>query len=156
MNSIIFQWTDGNDKDFQNFYLKTETYYSSIVGGLEKRKSYVPYNISDSITYVLIAYLNDTAIACAGLKHYSDKEAEIKRVWVEPEYRGRHIAQSLMKQIEDKAYEIGYKRTILQTREIMTDALSLYEKIGYTRINNYPPYDKLSGAVCMAKELYGW
>lgn len=153
MNNILFRWTDGNSKDFHQFYVKTESYYSSIVGGVDNRKSFVPYNISASISHVLIAYLNDTAIACAGLKHYSNKDAEIKRVWVEPEYRRRHIAQSLMKLIEEKAKEIGYKRTILQTREIMADAICLYESIGYKRIINYPPYDKLSEAVCLAKEL---
>ena len=29
----------------------------------------------------------------------------------------------------------------------------LYEKRGYKLINNYPPYDKLEGAICMALEL---
>ena len=31
---IINKWTDGNDEDFQRFYLKTEEYYSSIVGAI--------------------------------------------------------------------------------------------------------------------------
>ena len=59
---IIYKWTDGNDEDFQRFYLKTEEYYSSIVGGIENRKGFIPYNISESITEVLIAYIDDTAV----------------------------------------------------------------------------------------------
>ena len=47
---IIYKWTDGNDEDFQRFYLKTEEYYSSIVGGIENRKGFIPYNISESIS----------------------------------------------------------------------------------------------------------
>ena len=47
----------------------------------------------------------------------------------------------------------GYKRTVLQTREIMEDAIGLYKKLGYTQIDNYPPYDRLDGAICFAKEL---
>lgn len=38
---IIYKWTDGNDEDFQRFYLKTEEYYSSIVGGIENRKGFI-------------------------------------------------------------------------------------------------------------------
>ena len=57
MNTIIYKWTDGNDKNFQRFYLKTEEYYSSIVGGIENRKGFIPYNISENITEVIIAYL---------------------------------------------------------------------------------------------------
>ena len=150
---ISYLWTDGNNKDFQSFYQKTEEYYSKIVGGLENRKDFVPYNISDKIEVVLIAFIDNKAIACAGLKRYSDTDAEIKRVWVEPEYRGKHIAQYMMKQIEDKAREIGFKRAILQTREIVKDAVGLYEKNGYKQIENYPPYDTLRGAICLAKEL---
>ena len=98
-------------------------------------------------------YDGNKTVACAGLKRYSDTDVEIKRVWVEPEYRGKHIARDMMGKIEDKAREFGYKRTILQTREIMKDAVGLYERIGYSRIENYPPYDTLLGAICMAKEL---
>jgi ribosomal protein S18 acetylase RimI-like enzyme len=58
-----------------------------------------------------------------------------------------------MKIIEAKAKLQGFQRTILQTREIMTDAVKLYEKLGYYRIDNYPPYDELDGAICFAKDL---
>ena len=42
---------------------------------------------------------------------------------------------------------------ILQTRPAMEDAVSLYLKLGYDFIDNYPPYDKLEGAICLAKEI---
>ena len=148
-----FRWTDGKDRDFQSFWLKTEEYYNQIVGGAENRKAFVPYNISDSIPDVLIAYDGDTAVGCAGLKPYSGSDAEVKRVWVEPAYRGNHIAERMMMQLEKKASENGYSRLILQTREIMTGAVRLYMKLGYRRIRNYPPYDRVDGAVCFAKEL---
>ena len=150
---LIYKWTDGNDIDFQKFYMKTEEYYSNIVGGIENRKEFIPYNISECITEVLIVYIDDEAVGCAGLKRYSEIDVEIKRVWVEPEQRGHHIALDMMAQIEERASYDGYKRTILQTREIMEDAVELYKKLGYTKIDNYPPYDKLDGAICCAKEL---
>ena len=148
-----FRWTDGRDRDFQAFWLKTEEYYNQLVGGAENRKAFVPYNISDSIADVLIACDGDAAIGCAGLKPYSGNDAEIKRVWVEPAYRKNHIAQEMMSLLEKKAKENGFSRLILQTREIMTGAVRLYGKLGYHRIPNYPPYDSLEGAVCFAKEL---
>ena len=146
-------WTDGNDKDFQRFYLKTEEYYSQIVGGKKNRTGFIPYNLSESISDVLIAYADCKAVGCAGLKRYSDQDVEIKRVWVEPEWRGKHIATALMDQIEDKARQMGFKRAILQTRPIMPDAVGLYESRGYVLVENYPPYDKLDGAICMALDL---
>lgn len=153
MNTIEYVWTDGTHEDFQRFYRITEHYYSELVGGEEHRRSFIPFNISETISDVILAYTDGIAIACAGLKRYSGSDAEVKRVWVEPEYRGKHIASDLMDNLEERAKEQGYQRTILQTREIMTDAVRMYEGLGYHQIKNYPPYDKMDGAVCFAKEL---
>lgn len=151
--NIVFKWTDGSDEIFQRFYLTTEEYYSSIVGGRKNREGFIPYNISQSISDVLIAYVDGVPAGCAGLKRYSDADVEIKRVWVEPCRRGRHIASDMMDRIEDRARELGFERAILQTRSIMEEAVRLYEGRGYEVISNYPPYDKLEGAVCMALKL---
>ncbi len=150
---IEYRWTDGNDKDFQAFYEKTEEYCSRLVGGLKNRKAFVPYNISESITWVLIAYKNGDPIGCAGLKEYSENVVEIKRVWVEPEHRRNGIASEMMTLIEKKALELGYETAVLQTRTIMRDAVELYEQRGYAQIENYPPYDRLEGAICFSKEI---
>ena len=153
MEQIRFKWTDGSDEDFQRFYLATEEFYSSLVGGEKNRKGFIPYNISQNISIVVIAYIGKIAVGCAGLKKYDESDAEIKRVWVESDYRRNHIAVEMMKMIENKAKEQHFTRTILQTREAMTEAVALYEKMGYYLISNYPPYDKLEGAVCYAKDL---
>lgn len=150
---IEYIWTDGNNKDFLRFYEETEAFYSSIVGGRKNREGFVAYNISQSISDVLIAYEDGTAVACASLKGYSDTDVEIKRVWVEPECRGKKISLELTARLEEKAKAMGYKRMILQTRSQMTEAVGLYTKLGYSLIDNYPPYDKLEGAVCYAKEI---
>ena len=151
--NIDYKWTDGRNEDFQKFYLKTEEFYSSIVGGLKNRAAFVPYNISESITDVLIASVDGVAVGCAGLKAYSDSDVEIKRVWVDPEFRGNHISTAMMDALEVKAVELGFRRAILQTRPQMEEAVHLYTKRGYVLIDNYPPYDKLDGAICFAKEL---
>ena len=153
MDEIVFRWTDGNDPAFQHFYTVTEAYYSRIAGGKEKRSGFISFNASGLIPDVILAYCNGAAVGCAGIKRYSDTDAEVKRLWVEPDFRGRHIAASLMDQIEEKARQMGYRRVILQTRPIMRDAVKLYEKRCYALIPNYPPYDRLAGAICYAKKL---
>ena len=65
-----YRWTDGSNEDFRRFYLRTEAYYSSIVGGLENRMAFVPYNFSETISDVIIAYVGGMAVGCAGLKAY--------------------------------------------------------------------------------------
>ena len=96
-----YRWTNGNDRDFHHFYLKTEEYYSRIAGGLQNRQAFVPYNLSESIPEVIIASINGAAVGCAGLKAYSGSDAEIKRVWVDQDYRRNHIADDMMELIEE-------------------------------------------------------
>ena len=60
----------------------------------------------------------------------------------------------MMDVFEKRALELGFKRAILQTRPQMEEAVRLYTKRGYVLIDNYPPYDKLEGAICFAKELW--
>ena len=150
---VDYRWTNGKDEDFHRFYLETEAYYSHIVGGQQNRRAFVPYNLSESISDVIIASIDGIAVGCAGLKVYSDGDAEIKRVWVEPNFRGNHIAGEMMDRIERKAMELGFRRTILQTRPIMKDAVAFYLKRGYHQIDNYPPYDQMDGAICFAKTI---
>ena len=154
MEDITFRWTDGNDRDFQMFYRETEAYYNHLTGGPANRSGFIPYNISGDIPIVLIAACSGKAVGCAGLREHSARDAELKRVWVEPEYRGRHIATHIMNMIEEKARELNYQRIILQTRLMMKDAVRLYQRRGYRQIPNYPPYDRLDGAVCMALQLH--
>lgn len=151
--NVVYKWTEGNNEDFRNFYLKTEEFYSSIVGGIKNREGFVPYNLSKNITRVLIACVEGVPAGCVGLKPYSGTEIEIKRLWVDPEFRGNHIAEELMDRIEKRAKYFGYEKTILQTRPQMEAAVGLYLKRGYVMIDNYPPYDKLEGAICFSKTL---
>ena len=58
-----------------------------------------------------------------------------------------------MDRIEKRAKYFGYEKAILQTRPQMKEAVNLYKNRGYVLIDNYPPYDKLEGAICFAKTL---
>ena len=60
-----YRWTNGLDKDFHRFYLKTEEYDNRIVSGPENRREFVPYNLSESISEVIIASINGNAVCYA-------------------------------------------------------------------------------------------
>lgn len=47
----------------------------------------------------------------------------------------------------------NYYKAILQTREACTEAVALYNSIGYRRIDNYSPYDNMELAICFEKVL---
>lgn len=146
-------WTDGSNPDFAALSQLMEDYYNQLVGGVEKRISFIPHNTLDDIHNVLMVYSEGKPIASAAFKEYDASTVEVKRVWVCREYRGRHISRTMMELLEKRAKEMGYTRAILQTREQCVEAVSLYTKIGYFRAANYPPYDEMEQAVCYAKKL---
>lgn len=151
--SFRYVWTDGCNEEFYNFSIHMEEYYNKMVGGSENRKSFIPYNALNDIYDVIIVYDNELAVACASFKEYDMNTVEIKRVWVNKEYRGLHISKKMMEMLEQRAKEKGYKRAVLQTREKCVEAVNLYQSIGYHLIENYPPYDKMKLAVCYGKNL---
>lgn len=131
-----------------------DDFLDELVGGRNNREQYVPLNQLDCIHTAIVAYDGDTPIACAGLKDYDGETAEIKRVFVRAECRGRHISVALMRQIEQAAKEQGIRRLILETGAPLVAAMALYRKMGYAVIPNYGPYQNMPDSICMQKELF--
>ena len=153
ITGIGIRQTNGTDKDFVALCHELDAYLNHIVGGEENRAQYVPYNSLDDIQDVFVIYDGDRAVGCAGLKQYDDECAEVKRVFICAEYRGRGLSKELMKRLEQTARKKGYSCLILESGEILVEAMALYRMLGYKVIPNYGPYKDMAESVCMKKEL---
>ena len=60
-----------------------------------------------------------------------DDEAEVRRMYVDADYRRRGIGVRLLSHLEDFCVEEGYRRILLSTSEIQEAALALYQAQGY-------------------------
>ena len=78
---------------------------------------------------------------------------EVKRVYVAPAARGTGVSRLLMAELERIAAERGARRLILQTGDRQPEAVTLYERIGYTRIPIYAPYLEISFSQCFEKPV---
>ena len=101
--------------------------------------------------YVLAA-AGGPAIGCGGVRRMDEATAEIKNVYVLPEWRGRRVATAIMDALEGWARGAGCTRLILETGERQSEALALYDRLGFARIPAYPPWDN-ELSVCLAKPL---
>ena len=114
------------------------------------------YNQFNKITHiknVIVAYIDDVAAGCGAFKHYSDDTVEVKRMFVHPEYRRMGIAAAVLRQLENWAAELSYKKCILETGMKQHEAIQLYHKNGYIRISNYGQYENIANSVCMEKTV---
>jgi len=114
---------------------------------------YAQYNKSDAIKHVVLAYVNNLAVACGALKKYEGKTVEVKRMFVRPEFRGQGIAAMVLKELESWANESGFETLILETGINQPEAINLYKKWDYLVIPNYGQYEGKEMSICMTKIL---
>ena len=74
-------------------------------------------------------------IAYAGVFAPGAVEADILTVGVVPEHRGKGIAKELMALITDWANAQGSTAMMLEVKVDNTEAIGLYETLGYTKLN---------------------
>ena len=86
----------------------------------------------DEITDVLLMYGGNRPVGSTAIKHDVDKRCKLRRVFVEPEYRGLRIAETLGNEIEKIAIAKGYEAIIAGVWKSATSAIKLYERMGYT------------------------
>jgi len=109
----------------------------------------------DENKQMLIFYLaydeRESAIACGALKHFDDSTAEIKRMYVKPQCRGRGLSKLILMQLEDYAKELNYQRLILETGLKQPEAMSLYNKFGYKPLKCYGRHTDDPDSRCFEK-----
>jgi GNAT superfamily N-acetyltransferase len=114
---------------------------------------YAQFNKIDMIQHALVVYENEEPVGCGAFKQYDVTTAEIKRMYVLPQYRNKGIAAAVLQQLEHWAREEGFQSTVLETGMKQPEAIRLYEKSGYAIIPNYGQYIGVENSVCMNKRL---
>jgi GNAT superfamily N-acetyltransferase len=148
-----FIYTNGYNKDFIELCNLLDTYLNDLVGGEANRSEYLQYNTLDDINDVVLAYENNYPIGCASFKYYDEGIAEVKRVFIKKEYRRKGISEFLMRRLEQRAAEKGYYKLVLETGAPLVEAMGLYNKIGFSVIENYGQYKCMKESICMGKDI---
>lgn len=113
---------------------------------------YAQYNYIDKIKNAVVVFIDKKAVACGAFKKYSDSKVEIKRMYVVENFRGQGIAQKVLAELEKWAGELNFSECILETGKKQPEAISLYQKAGYTIIKNYGQYENIENSICMTKK----
>jgi len=101
----------------------------------------------------VVGYLDTTAVAMGGLRLRAADTAEIKRMFVLAEYRGRGLSRLVLDRLETLAAGMGAHRVILETGMGQPEAMQLYETSGYERIEPFGYYRDEPLSVSYGKTL---
>ena len=114
----------------------------------------------------LVGYLDGVAVACGGWRARGDEDderaadpalrpgdAELKRMYVAAEHRGRGFARAVLAELERTATAAGRRRMVLETGLPQPDAIGLYTSAGYEPMARFGDYRDSPHSRCFAKPL---
>ena len=101
----------------------------------------------------LVAEVDGVPAGCGAWRALSPAVAEIKRVYVEPGFRRRGLAQQVVAALEDGAARAGHRSLVLNTGQEQPEALALYAQLGYEPVTGYGIYACAPGAVFLGKDV---
>ena len=80
---------------------------------------------------------HDNSLGIIGLRKFKDDVCEMKRFYVDPQYRGNGVGKLLVSRIIQTAKEFGYKKMYLDTDPRMPAAIKIYKSYGFIEIEPY-------------------
>ncbi|WP_084331380.1 GNAT family N-acetyltransferase [Ignatzschineria larvae DSM 13226] len=103
-------------------------------GAIAEMERYPTTDFAPPLGNFILLMRNQTVIGGGGFKFYDSKTAEIKRVWVDEDYRRQGLAEKILQELEVQAARQGYKRIYLTTGCRQPEAVGLYLKNGYLNL----------------------
>jgi ribosomal protein S18 acetylase RimI-like enzyme len=132
--------------------------YASSIGvdlcfqDFERELKELPGGYSEPSGCILLASHDSDLVGCVALRPLSSEECEMKRMYVQPAFRGRGIGRLLAQNVIAEARKKGYEKMKLDSLPIMREAQALYRSLGFKETVPYRP-NPIEGAVFMELEL---
>ncbi|NEQ96220.1 MAG: GNAT family N-acetyltransferase [Cyanothece sp. SIO2G6] len=99
------------------------------------------------------ANVDGVTAGCGAIVNHDREYAEIKRMFVLPNFRGLRIGHRLLEALENWARDMGLAWVRLETGMAQPQALSFYEKAGYQPCQPFGSYHNDPLSIFMEKRL---
>lgn len=104
---------------------------------------------------LLLARVDGRVAGCVGLRRLEAEICEMKRLYVQPAFRGSGVGRALVSAVLAEARVLGYRRMRLDTVPWqMHAAVELYRTFGFRHVEPYR-LNPIPGAVFMELDLVG-
>nr|WP_297274407.1 GNAT family N-acetyltransferase [uncultured Agathobaculum sp.] len=145
------RFVDAENADFLALVQQLDEYYFQVVGEVHRR--YAKYNDPHLLDARMVVYQEGEPAGCGAWKKIDEQTAEIKRIFVAPDFRRQGVASKLICALERDAAAHGYTRAILETARTTDDSAALYHKLGFREISYYGSPAGAENCRCFEKML---
>jgi putative acetyltransferase len=108
--------------------------------------------LQPDVTFLTASVDGDVA-GCGAFINRGGEYAEIKRMFVLPEFRGLKLGRRILEELENLARTSGLELARLETGIHQPEALFLYERAGYQRRGPFGDYSEDPLSIFMEKKL---
>jgi GNAT superfamily N-acetyltransferase len=143
------------DAEIQQYYVRL--YGDGDSSPMDARQFVCPHGL------FVVGYVDGVAVACGGWRARGDAgegdgalrpgDAEVKRMYVAEDHRGRGYARAVLAELERTAAAAGRHRMVLETGVPQPAAIALYTSSGYEPIAPFGAYRCSPNSRCYAKPL---
>ena len=109
--------------------------------------------VAPGIGTFVVARAEGKAVGCGALRRRDQTTVEVKRMYVEPEKRGRGVARQILDHLENSARTMGAERLVLETGIHQEEAIGLYRAAGFKAIDCFDEYVDTPTSACFEKTL---
>ena len=119
----------------------------------ESRHGYSVEKLLKQNVAFFVTRLNGVAAGCGGVQLFGKEYGELKRMFVNPSFRGKGLAKLMLDHLANYAKQNGVHLLRLETGIYQHNAIALYEDWGFKRIPPFGEYwdDPLS--LCYEKKI---
>jgi GNAT superfamily N-acetyltransferase len=112
-----------------------------------------PAQIAPGLGTFVVARADGRAVGCGAVRLLDPTTVEVKRMYVDPEMRGRGVAKEILAHLEAAGRELGARRAVLETGIYQDEAIGLYRRAGYTEVACWGEYTTSPTSVCYEKRI---
>jgi putative acetyltransferase len=152
MPVVKIEQEDPNQAEVRRFFAASEAYMSQLYPAESNHFIDLAALRSDRAVF-LVARIEGLAAGCGAIVFDQNQDCEIKRMWVDPHWRGHGVASKLLEGLLGHARRRGSGIVRLETGIHQPEALGLYRRAGFAPCGPFGSYRADPLSIFMALPL---
>jgi putative acetyltransferase len=141
--SLVIVAERADTADAQTLIDELEGYLAPMYPSESRHGYSVEKLVREGVAFYVMRY-NEELAGCGGVQLYlndpADRFGEVKRMYVRPQWRGKGLAKRMLEQLADHTLQHGVNVLRLETGIYQTEAIGLYERLGFVQIGPFGAY----------------